>query len=173
MNIKGLTLIELLVVISLIVITAGAVVINGSSSKSDVDLFNAKNSIIANISRAKEMALSGVGATNGTNYGIGVWFLDPAGKYYYIYKNKEAVNTYRGYDSGDEILEKITLPDGIKYTLTGENNLGVLFTPPTPHVAICTTATTCTGTEFWLNVSKDPSGGSIHTIKVNKSGLIE
>ena len=46
---KGFTLIEILVVISIIAITTGAVVINSTSSTSDIDLFSAKNSIIVNI----------------------------------------------------------------------------------------------------------------------------
>lgn len=171
MNTKGLTLVELLVVISIIVIATGIVVMNSNSSKSDIDLFNTKNSIISNISRAKEMALSGAGATSSTNYGVGVWFPDSAGKYYYIYKNYETGNSDRGYDSSDVIIEKVTLPDGIKYARVG-TNYGVLFTPPTPHVAICTSATACAGTLFELNVLKD-AGGSTHTIKVNKAGLIE
>ncbi|HOI59981.1 MAG TPA: type II secretion system protein [Candidatus Pacearchaeota archaeon] len=179
MNIKGLTLIELLVVISIIVIASGAVVLNGSSSKSDVELLNTKNLIISNISRAKEMALSGVGATLNTNYGIGVWFPDSAGGYYYIYRNNETAVAEKGCDicasavpSTDVIIEKITLPDGIKYTRVG-SNYGVLFTPPTPHVAICTSPTACTaGPLFELDIVKK-SGGTAQRIKVNKAGLIE
>lgn len=169
---KGFTLIEILVVISIIVITTGAVVINSTSSTSDIDLFSAKNSIIVNISKAKEMALSGVGATPGTNYGVGVWFPDTAnGKYYYIYKNK---NANYGYDTGDEILEKIVLSKGIKYQRNGGNTqIGVLFIPPTPYVAICTSASACTTlTEFKLDVFKEGTTNK-HLIKVNKAGLIE
>jgi prepilin-type N-terminal cleavage/methylation domain-containing protein len=168
---KGFTLIEILVVISIIAITTGAVVINSTSSTSDIDLFSAKNSIIVNISKAKEMALSGVGATPGTNYGIGVWFEDPNGKYYYIYRNEGAD---KGYDLGDVILEKVVLPKGIKYQRSGTNTqIGVLFTPPTPVIDICSTASVCTGTLFEINVLKEDGGGSTHIIEVNKAGLIE
>ena len=171
---RGFTLIEILVVVSIIIITTGAVVINSTSSTSDIDLFSAKNSIIVNISKAKEMALSGVGATPGTNYGIGVWFPDTAnGKYYYVYRNNETNAAYKGYDSEDIILEKIVLPKGIKYQRNGTNTqIGVLFTPPTPHVAICTDASSCTLTEFKLDVFKEGTTNK-HLIKVNKAGLIE
>ena len=171
MNIKGLTLIELLVVISIIIIVTGAIIINNDSSKGGVELFNTKNSIILDIYKAKEMALSGVGAIPNTNFGIGVWFPDSDGKYYYIYKNVETNADYKGFGSNDEILEKIVLPSGIKYVWSG-NNRGVLFTPPTPHVAICSGEATCNNILFKLNVEKE-SGGEVHTITVNKAGLIE
>lgn len=173
MNIKGLTLIELLVVISIIIIITGAVIINNDSSKGGVELFNTKNSIILDIYKAKEMALSGVGAIPNTNFGIGVWFPDINGKYYYIYKNVETNANNKGFgsNSNDEILEKVMLPNGIRYAWNG-NNRGVLFTPPTPHVAICSGEATCDNTLFKLNVKKE-SGGEVHTITVNKAGLIE
>lgn len=171
MNIKGLTLIELLVVISIIVIATGAVVINNDSSKTSIELFNTKNSIISNIYKAKESALSGGGATPNTNFGIGVWFPDSAGKYYYIYRNIETNANNKGYASNDEILEKVMLPNGIRYAWNG-NSRGILFTPPTPHVAICSSATACNETVFKLDVKKE-SGEDVHTITVNKAGLIE
>ncbi|MDD4661832.1 MAG: type II secretion system protein [Candidatus Pacebacteria bacterium] len=167
---KSFTLIELLVVIAIMITITGMIVINGNSSTSGIDLFSAKNTLITNLNKAKEMALSGVGATVGTNYGIGVWFPESTGSYYYIYRNNESESSYKGYDSGDVILEKVDLPKGIKYTRV--SYLGVLFTPPTPSVAICESATVCTGTTFQVRIHKE---GSLdyRLINVNKSGLIE
>ncbi|MDD3046432.1 MAG: type II secretion system protein [Candidatus Pacebacteria bacterium] len=170
MNKKSFTLIELLVVISIIAIMSGILVINSSSSTSDVDLFSSRNGLINNLNKAKEMALSGVGATVNTNYGIGVWFPESTGSYYYIYKNNETTPAYKGYDSGDVIIEKVNLPKGIKYTRV--TYLGVLFTPPQPSVAICQSATACTGTSFQVRIHKEGSDG-YRLINVNKSGLIE
>jgi prepilin-type N-terminal cleavage/methylation domain-containing protein len=172
---KGLTLIEILVVMAIIVIATGIIVID-NSSKEGVDLFNTTNSIRQNISKAKEMAMSGVGATLNKAYGIGVWFPDTAGGYYYIYRNHESTAApNRGYDSGDIIIEKITLPDGIKYARKG-SYYGALFTPPTPHVAICSSATACAGTLFELYVYKESDKGvtaKYQLVKVNAAGLIE
>lgn len=168
---KGFTLVELLVVISILVIVTGAVVINGVTSKDNVNLYSTKNLIAMNVSKAKEIALSGVGATVGKNYGVGVWFPDTLGKYYYIYKNNEDLVGYGGYDSGDVILEKIILPGGIRYSTDG--NLGVLFTPPKPAVAICSAAATCNGTIFTLNIYAEAEPTKIETLTVNKAGLIE
>jgi len=170
MNKKSFTLIELLVVISIIAIMSGILVINSSSSTSDVDLFSSRNGLIANLNKAKEMALSGVGATIGANYGIGIWFPESTGSYYYIYRNNEVTPAYKGYDSGDAIIEKVNLPKGIKYTRV--THLGVLFTPPQPSVAICESATACNGTSFQVYVHKEGST-DYRIIKVNKSGLIE
>ena len=170
MNKKSFTLIELLVVISIIAIMSGILVINSSSSTSDVDLFSSRNGLITNLNKAKEMALSGVGATINKNYGIGVWFPESTGSYYYIYKNNETTPAYKGYDSGDVIIEKVNLPKGIKYTRV--TYLGVLFTPPQPSVAICESATACNGTSFQVRIHKEGSIG-YRLINVNKSGLIE
>ena len=176
---KGVTLIELLVVISIIVIATGIIVID-NSSKEGVDLFNTTNSIRQDISKAKEMAMSGVGATLNKAYGIGVWFpgsVDTDGNYYYyIYRNNESTAApNRGYDSGDAIIEKVTLPNGISYVSKG-SYYGALFTPPTPHVAICSSATACAGTLFELYVYKESDKGvtsKYQLVKVNAAGLIE
>ncbi|MDD3919217.1 MAG: type II secretion system protein [Candidatus Pacebacteria bacterium] len=171
MKTKGFTLIEILIVISIMVIVTGAVVINSITSKDNVNLYSTKNSIAMSINKAKEIALSGVGATIGKNYGVGVWFPDSAGKYYYIYKNYEDLAEYKGYDTGDVILEKVILPDGIRYEIN--TNLGVLFTPPKPSVSICSAAATCNGSVFTLNVYAEANPDKIETLTVNKAGLVE
>ena len=171
MNNKGFTLVEVLVVISIMVIVTGAVVINSGRSKDNVNLYSAKNSIGMNINKAKEIALSGVGATIGTNYGVGAWFPDSAGKYYYIYRNNELLSQNKGYDSGDLILEKVILPQGIRYSTASEK--GVLFTPPKPSVSICTGATTCNSSILTLEVYAEADATKKEIITVNKAGLVE
>ena len=172
MNNKGFTLVEVLVVISIMVIVTGAVVINSGRSKDNVNLYSAKNSIGMNINKAKEIALSGVGATIGiTNYGVGVWFPDSAGKYYYIYRNNELLSQDKGYDSGDLILEKVILPQGVRYSTVSEK--GVLFTPPKPSVSICTGATTCNSSILTIEVYAEADATKKEIITVNKAGLVE
>lgn len=171
MKTKSFTLVEILIVISIMVIVTGAVVINSITSKDNVNLYSTKNSIAMNIYKAKEIALSGVGATIGTNYGVGVWFPDSAGKYYYIYRNNEILAEYKGYDTGDVILEKINLPDGVRYETAG--NLGVLFVPPKPSVSICSAAATCSGSTFTLNIYAESNEEKIEVLTVNKAGLVE
>jgi len=163
---KGFTLMELLVVISIISITAAILVINQDTSTSDVNLLNAKSALITNINKAKEMALSGVGANVGDEYyGIGIWFPNANGTEYYIYRNKD---TDFKYSSADEILEKVVLPKGIKYARSNQCS-GVLFSPPTPVVNIINCSPSQT---FKVNILKE-SGGTAHTVTVNKSGLVE
>jgi len=171
MNNKGFTLVEVLVVISIMVIVTGAVVINSGRSKDNVNLYSAKNSIGMNINKAKEIALSGVGATIGTNYGVGAWFPDSAGKYYYIYRNNELSSQDKGYDSGDSILEKVILPQGIRYSTSSEK--GVLFIPPKPSVSICTGATTCNSSILTIEVYAEADATKKEIITVNKAGLVE
>ena len=172
MNNKGFTLVEVLVVISIMVIVTGAVVINSGRSKDNVNLYSAKNSIGMNINKAKEIALSGVGATIGiTNYGVGVWFPDSAGKYYYIYRNNELLSQDKGYDSGDLILEKVILPQGVRYSTVSEK--GVLFIPPKPSVSICTGATTCNSSILTIEVYAEADATKKEIITVNKAGLVE
>ena len=62
---KGVTLIELLIVTVIISIISGVIIIGTRSSTSDIELFNAKNTIVANINKAKEMALAGISAEGG------------------------------------------------------------------------------------------------------------
>lgn len=168
MKSKGMTLIEVLVVVSMVIIVTGAIILNNSSSNSGIHLLNAKNSIITEIAKAKELALSGVGAIIGANYGIGVWF-NSDGKNYYIYKNLD--DDMRFTDANDVILSEIMLPEGIKYETQGDY-MGVLFVPPTPFVAICDNSN-CDGNLFELNVFKESDVSNKHLIKVNKAGLIE
>ena len=100
---KGVTLIELLIVTVIISIISGVIIIGTGSSTSDIELFNAKNTIVANINKAKEMALAGISAEEGQDFKVGVQFNDAGGKVYSIIRED---NT---------ILEKIELPRGIKY----------------------------------------------------------
>ncbi|MDD4358477.1 MAG: prepilin-type N-terminal cleavage/methylation domain-containing protein [Candidatus Pacebacteria bacterium] len=161
---KGLTLVELLVVISIIIIATGVIVINGSS-KDSIDLYNAANTLRQNISKAKEMAMSGVGASPDTNYGIGVWVT--GANEYIIYKN--AGKTAYNYGGSDVILDKVTLGDGLVFKNTDK---GALFVPPTPYVALCT-GTSCINTgSLEFGVCKTGLT-SCHLITINAAGLIE
>ena len=151
---KGVTLIELLIVTVIISIISGVIIIGTRSSTSDIELFNAKNTIVANINKAKEMALAGISAEEGQDFKVGVQFNDAVGKVYSIIRED---NT---------ILEKIELPRGIEYN-AGDCEK-VLFIPPTPVVEL---AKDCKNFEISVCKEKDPS--KCHTIKVNKAGLVE
>jgi len=146
---KGVTLIELLIVTVIISIISGVIIIGTRSSTSDIELFNAKNTIVANINKAKEMALAGISAEEGQDFKVGVQFNDAGGKVYSIIRED---NT---------ILEKIELPRGIKYNATCEE---VFFIPPTPVVE---------PEDCEIEVCKEKDLSKCHTIKVNKAGLVE
>lgn len=162
---KGFTLIEILVVISIIVITTGAIIINNNSSKEAINLFSATGLLKENLSSAKEKAMSGVGASIDSHYGVGVWFGDSEGKYYYVYRNN---NEEKGYNEGDTILEKVVLEKGIKYEVIGYNS--VLFVPPTPIIYKNNDILT---DDIIIKVYKEADGTKFNLVKVNSVGLIE
>ena len=179
-KIQGLTLIELLTVIAVIAVMTGIFVMNADNSgKDSLELYNARQQVEGTISKAREMAMSGIGA-DVNKYGMGVIFNDAEGKDFYIFRNYEislpSGGNYGYNSSNDVLIEKVTLGEGIKYALDGSNK-SVLFIPPDPYVRFCSDEDTCSGTTSLVikvyKISDEGDTAEYKTITVNPSGLIE
>lgn len=146
---KGFTLVELIVVTGIILLFSVIILPNFNAGEKNMALERSAVKLVQNLSRAREMAMSG-GA-----YGIKLETNSPD---YILFAD---LNNNQILDSG-EAVETFSMENGIKISaLSPVSPLIVTFTPPDPTTNINST-TTITLT----------NNSQIKNIKINKTGLI-
>ncbi len=161
-NTNGFTFIELLTSITIIAILTTLLIVNYHQYKKSSKLNFAASQIETDIRRAQNLALSSK-IDKFTNKvpkgGWGIYFIKDSNKYY-IFADEDGNYTY---SDKDNIIATSTLADGISV----ENNLTVVYEPPSPKTYINGNASTNMGT---IKIS---DGKNNSTITVNRYGLIQ
>lgn len=170
MNNKGFTLIELLVIIFIIGTMSTIVLVNYSASGDKFLLERTAQKILQDIRLTQQKSLSAVDGGVDTN-GYGVCF-DINNNNYFVYKNN---NTNYYYDTGDETIETIELPDeivieSIKNNLETVSSISISFVPPEPLTYI---ENDMIGREAFIAITLIEDETEKRIIQVNNSGRIE
>lgn len=169
----GFTLIELMVVISIITIITTIVVFQQRDANDQFQLDNAANKVIFEIRKAQTYALGvqrfeGVDEDEQFDVGYGVSFR--TNRDYVTFFADRPGGTLNRYDISDEIISKVTLPEGITVARiqsdrTGTSEGSIVYRRPEPQANIVV--------QRFVNSAeidlKSRSGRRI-TIVVNKTG---
>lgn len=192
---KAFTLTELLIVVAIMGILSVLVALNYRPGGEQLKLHRATNKLAQDIRRASEMAMSVKECPVGTGCagqipsgGYGVYFetddwpIDEYTEYTaYLYADTSAIAPER-YDSGDQIIETISLEQGVKIKMVEDTGLVgngrkfcINFKPPAPAINLKRwnngAEQSLTGDLLiTLSLRQDPN--KIKTIRANKAGLI-
>ncbi len=169
---QGFTLIELIVVISIMAIMASLVVASHRTGQKQYALSQAGQKLVSHLREAQNMAMSGVDI-KGQYCGYGIQInrtARPTSYYFYADKAANCQTSNNKYDSGDDIIETVNLPDLVQFQTTSPSPLDIFFKPPEPTAYINQSA----GAGLSGTITLEISGASFSkTVTVTTAGLIE
>lgn len=163
----GFTMIEMLVVMFIIVSVTIFSLANYRAGQRQYTLTQAVQQLVSDIRKAQNMALSGFGVAGQYN-GYGV-YINEDDSYYIIYGNENASPNYQ---SSDDIIETISLPDRIviQSVSPASGKLHIFFEPPQPITYL--SGDTTAGVSKTITLGLEGSSLS-ETVKVTTAGLIQ
>lgn len=167
---RGFTLIELLVVAAIIAIVFTISLANYRGSQSKQSLIQAEQTLIANLRRAQNMAMSGSGI-NSNYFGYGIYAQKGSSSYLIFGGKRSANQEYAA--SIDVVIERINLPSGVSIANVSsvDDRFDVFFKPPDPITFIDNSSNSGVSGSITLQYRSDAF--LIKTITINTSGLIQ
>lgn len=187
---KGFSLVEFIVVISIITILSAIIIPIYQGSKKQLSIQRSANKLAQDIRRAQEMAMAAKecdicgGIIPSGGYGIYFETTDwPTINEYtaYLYADT-SISAQERYDSGDQIIETISLGKEIKIKMvedtavsSNRKKFSINFKPPDPIVDLVKWDPGSDNPlhgDLLITISLKEDENKTKTIRINKAGLI-